>query len=569
MSGESDYIGSHDRLLRSLDFNDEDYSGHALRAIKRIAEGKGGAWAFLQIPQLRNWLAQEKPATLPALEHLSTQVPTQLASNAGRLLALAEGVKQTFEEDDWLKLGIVSSLANEIEHHPRLLRSLRFGDHDYEGCVMEIFGMMERQSKPVQEFLGGFQKLRDWLSENHPDIARSLWTSTERANVSPQLNLGNPQFPPTLPGASQASPSLFDPVPRAQTQLISTEPSPSSLLVGHQPAAPATPTKAVSAAVPPAPPHAASVAPIKVATTAPASVVIESTTVSSPPGISTPGPIEATVDRLLNMLTHFGAVVWVGAGASQAAGYPGTKQLLEVLRQRADDPLPITDEFTEVVDAFVASMGRAALEVVLEQQLGKPHQPTAFHLALANLVKAGVVRTVITTNYDPLLENSFHKAGVQVTKQVLDDNFKAVASHDTPRLFKVHGDLTNWKRAILSGNSYADFSKQYERLEKQLDLMRQQHAFVFVGCSMLDPRILDWLNRLGVDRRGELKPWRALMRQEAWNQFKASTFNGCSVLEVIQGSNLRPFIGPSFEALEQLWVDAAGRCSQSRDASPV
>ena len=324
---------------------------------------------------------------------------------------------------------------------------------------------------------------------------------------------------------------------------------------------PSTPAKA-SPAGPPVP-STSSAAPAEIAATSPVQVSTGPVVAPPPSGVVAPVAIAATTERLVKMLSDFGAVVWVGAGASQAAGYPGTTALLNVLRHFADDPLPPDGEFTEVVDAFVASMGAAALEHVLEQQLGKPRPPTAFHRALARLVKAGIVRTIITTNYDPLLETSFHDAGVHVTTQVFDENFSVVASPNTPRLFKVHGDLKSWSKVILSGHSYEDFSKRYERLERQLDLLHEQHAFVFVGCSMQDPRILGWLYRLGPDRRKRLKPWRALMLQAEWDAFVASKFEGHSVLEVIQGSQLRPLIGPDHVALQQLWVDAEAQLAGS------
>ncbi|WP_082207277.1 SIR2 family NAD-dependent protein deacylase [Corallococcus macrosporus] len=317
-------------------------------------------------------------------------------------------------------------------------------------------------------------------------------------------------------------------------------------------------------ASPPVPLSMAATATAKVAATSPDYVSAVFRLAAPPSSVVIPSAIEATTERLVKMLSDFGAVVWVGAGASQAAGYPGTAALLNVLRQLADDPLPPDGEFTEVVDAFVTSMGTAALAQVLEQQLGKPRPPTAFHRALARLVKIGIVRTIITTNYDPLLETSFHDAEVHVTTQVFDENFTVVASPNTPRLFKVHGDLRSWSKVILSGHSYEDFSKRYKRLEQQLDLLREQHAFVFVGCSMQDPRILEWLHDLGPDRRKELKPWRALMLQSEWDAFVASKFDGHSVLDIIQGAHLRPLIGLDRAALQQLWVDAAAQLSASR-----
>ncbi|MFY0577572.1 SIR2 family NAD-dependent protein deacylase [Cystobacter fuscus] len=184
-------------------------------------------------------------------------------------------------------------------------------------------------------------------------------------------------------------------------------------------------------------------------------------------------------------------------------------------------------------------------------------------------MKAGIVRTVVTTNYDDLLERAFAEAGVHVTLQVMDSNFKVIPSHDTARLIKLHGDRSEWKKVILSGHSYKEFSERYAKLEQQLDLLRLQHAFLFVGCSMQDQRILEWLDRLGLDGRKELKPWRPLMLDSEWQDFLKFNFEGRRSIEAIEGANLRPLIGSDHEALLQLWEETATKLGVTVEAVGV
>ncbi|HVT19397.1 MAG TPA: hypothetical protein VHQ90_24870 [Thermoanaerobaculia bacterium] len=54
-------------------------------------------------------------------------------------------------------------------------------------------------------------------------------------------------------------------------------------------------------------------------------------------------------------------VLWVGAGASVAAGYPGTRKILDALAAQADDPIDVNAPFPRVVDDFVASRGAGEL----------------------------------------------------------------------------------------------------------------------------------------------------------------------------------------------------------------
>jgi len=82
-------------------------------------------------------------------------------------------------------------------------------------------------------------------------------------------------------------------------------------------------------------------------------------------------------------------VLWVGAGLSFAAGYPSTWKLVQAMAEAAIDPIDTSLPFFSVADAFVESLGKAALGDLLQRHMGQPRQPTASHRALARLAGAG------------------------------------------------------------------------------------------------------------------------------------------------------------------------------------
>jgi hypothetical protein len=49
-------------------------------------------------------------------------------------LAVARAIKDTFDRGKWIELGLLTDTADMIEGHPRLLRSLAWGDPDYGGA---------------------------------------------------------------------------------------------------------------------------------------------------------------------------------------------------------------------------------------------------------------------------------------------------------------------------------------------------------------------------------------------------------------------------------------------------
>src|SRR5882724_3049657 len=96
--------------------------------------------------------------------------------NRGKLvLALKRAIERTFDEGKWLELGYLTDTDGIISGHPRLLRSLNWGDPDYAACVLsvlpEIIGPNDRNLAIVEEFVG----LEEWLRENDPTLYAELY----------------------------------------------------------------------------------------------------------------------------------------------------------------------------------------------------------------------------------------------------------------------------------------------------------------------------------------------------------------------------------------------------------
>ncbi|MCP4664703.1 MAG: SIR2 family protein, partial [bacterium] len=170
---------------------------------------------------------------------------------------------------------------------------------------------------------------------------------------------------------------------------------------------------------------------------------------------------------------------------------------------------------------------------------------TDLHRALARQAAGGAFAAVVTTNYDDLLERALAEAEVRFVFQSLEDNAVVVDPKADVRLLKLHGSRDDWRHAVLSGRAYATFGRRYPFLEKQLALVLRRHPVLFVGCSLRDPRILDWLAAL-VDADAErLKPWRALMTQPEWDEALAAS-------DALRRGHLRPLVLEDHDQLTRL-----------------
>jgi tetratricopeptide (TPR) repeat protein len=254
----------------------------------------------------------------------------------------------------------------------------------------------------------------------------------------------------------------------------------------------------------------------------------------------------------------------VGAGTSVAAGVPATGTILDALADRADGPIDRRAPFPQVVDAFVDSRGAGELSDIL-QTLFQPrspedHQPTPVHRAIARLAGKGCFHAIATTNYDDLLERALSDAGVPYVLQALEDN-APIAGDGAVRLLKLHGSLSDWMNVVLSGNSYQEFGRRYPFLSAQLDVLLRQRSVLFVGCSLQDPRLLDWLAAQSETAARGLKPWRALMTAESWKAATEAKWEGGHASGALSRGNVKALVLRDHAHLAELWGEVAAAVS--------
>jgi hypothetical protein len=69
-------------------------------------------------------------------------MPREDADVGKQVIALKNHIVAGFNESHWRELGFLTNHLDEIERHPRLLRSLSFGDDDYEGHALSLLQNM-------------------------------------------------------------------------------------------------------------------------------------------------------------------------------------------------------------------------------------------------------------------------------------------------------------------------------------------------------------------------------------------------------------------------------------------
>lgn len=106
---------------------------------------------------------------------------------------------------------------------------------------------------------------------------------------------------------------------------------------------------------------------------------------------------------------------------------PNYSALLEELASSPDECRSILHSYIEPTDQ--------------DREEGKK-VPTPAHEALADLVRAGYVRVIVTTNFDRLMENALRERGVEPTVVSSVDGLKGAEpiAHSSCYILKPHGD---------------------------------------------------------------------------------------------------------------------------------
>lgn len=87
---------------------------------------------------------------------------------------LADALVNKFGESDWKRVAITHSLQGYITDHPRFLRSLRWGDLDYEGHVLELVDYLYNQRPRVLRTFLENDEVQEWFKENEPQLL-AIW----------------------------------------------------------------------------------------------------------------------------------------------------------------------------------------------------------------------------------------------------------------------------------------------------------------------------------------------------------------------------------------------------------
>jgi tetratricopeptide (TPR) repeat protein/O-acetyl-ADP-ribose deacetylase (regulator of RNase III) len=204
--------------------------------------------------------------------------------------------------------------------------------------------------------------------------------------------------------------------------------------------------------------------------------------------VKTAFPLDTSPEeQLIAALQERNLALCIGAGISaQVTGLPSSADLARELAGRygLDEALSLAEVAQQVGQAG----NRWAFTTFLRDALDMTGQsPSSFHQRLVALVVQHHVETIITTNYDNLLELAFQQAGVRLNRVVRGGDV-AFIDPQRPTLIKLYGEVEQPETLIVTDRDQSDLLRDRGK-KALLDEVRQalrRKTLLFLGYNLAD-----------------------------------------------------------------------------------
>lgn len=200
-------------------------------------------------------------------------------------------------------------------------------------------------------------------------------------------------------------------------------------------------------------------------------------------------------DQLCDQIQSKEVVPFVGAGVSQPGGFPTWKEHLRQQGRSAGlDRVGVEEmldrgEYEAVVACIEAERGRDYFAQELRDVFGRSGTIPPVDYLLAELFRD----TLITTNYDRLIEQSFDVGGGKTVEVLTPETIQRPPNPRKVTVLKLHGNAKTPASCILSKSQYdvaygagpIDLSLPVPQV---LDYYFRNSSLLFLGCGLNEDR---------------------------------------------------------------------------------
>jgi hypothetical protein len=181
------------------------------------------------------------------------------------------------------------------------------------------------------------------------------------------------------------------------------------------------------------------------------------------------------------------AAVFVGAGVSQAAGYPSWKSLLADVATELGLNIDREHDLAGVAQYYLnrSLSNRLKIATIIHRHFPPPNDVPPVLRVLARLP----IRTIWTTNYDKLIEKAWELQDKMVEVKSRNQDIPNENPWAHSALYKMHGTVDHPSDVVLARNDYEIYRRERQGFHQLLMGNLISKHFLFLGFSFTDPNL--------------------------------------------------------------------------------
>ena len=181
--------------------------------------------------------------------------------------------------------------------------------------------------------------------------------------------------------------------------------------------------------------------------------------------------------------------LFVGAGLSLNSNLPSWHQLLKPCADELGIKIESNSNLLSLAQFYANNKSESELKRIVNEQIDSLAKTTPQHSAL---VSAGF-KSIWTTNYDQLIEQSLQKANIAYNTITSDYDLATVLYEGRTNVYKINGDIGKRDTMVLTQSDIERYERTHQLLLSFLKKELVSNTFLFVGYSFSDRIVLNCL----------------------------------------------------------------------------
>ena len=179
------------------------------------------------------------------------------------------------------------------------------------------------------------------------------------------------------------------------------------------------------------------------------------------------------------------ATLFIGAGISMGAGYPGWGQLLHEIGEELGIRSTDVHDLAALAQWSIRKSNKTRILQVIKDHIGVDRPIPE----VLNIVARLPVRNIWTTNYDRLIERALEAIGRPVDAVIAENDLALRPRPGAVRLFKMHGSVERPNEIVIATDDYELYRRKRGAFLPLLQAHMTSLSMLFLGLSFADPNI--------------------------------------------------------------------------------